>query len=762
MLKKLLLPFGNYQFRNNNKTNRIFNKLVLCFFLSIFLSAIIVGLVTYFNSSLLIKKQVNKIHLDSLNDSTRSLDEKINMLQQSIYGNYDYTSIMRLQNVKGSVDEKDEQNITNIISMLSKIKGSSDVLQDAFIYFKESGSLISSASKYDADTFFSRVYQFKFDDLNRWIDNFYQSDKLRLFSTNEFIYYSPQYHKVLSAIAFVYSLPINTWKQNAALIILLKDTSISDIINESNLLGEGTNLLLNSKGDILLGSTGSFTRYDFKKSQISNKIHNYKGSNGSFTANLGGSQRIIYFTKSEFADFDILSVVPAQYTNNLIYQLKNTTIILGICLVFISIVASLILSRYIYGFLIYDPNSLKQSNIYIKERFIHKLINSYLEENTDIQSELIDLGLCFNEDKFLMSIVQIDNYVDFIEKNSENDTQQIKKNITEIIKNQLEENVKVYVLKEYEYIAILINFDDHNDNIISKLVTDFNIIQEKLRNNFNLSITVGIGLPVIDITKLCISYSQAKSALKTKAFLGRNGIYTYVENENEDEDVDIFYLTLGEQEKILGYLNHGNISKDYEYVESIIDTGINANKGNFEYLNELFRQFLGLGVYSLYSLGISLNEIYGKSFNIYKEFRRCETVDEMKEFIKKQYLFIGEHVKKIYSQKKAIKDSVLNIIKYIENNYQRDISLNEIAEHFHLSPAYFSRYFKQITGSTLIDYINSQRIEKAKALMLDRTKPIREVSQEVGFNNYKTFSRAFKKYTGASPEAYKSNKLYDS
>ena len=98
-------------------------------------------------------------------------------------------------------------------------------------------------------------------------------------------------------------------------------------------------------------------------------------------------------------------------------------------------------------------------------------------------------------------------------------------------------------------------------------------------------------------------------------------------------------------------------------------------------------------------------------------------------------------------------------IKYIEENYRRDISLHDIAGYISLSPCHTSHLFKQCTGDSFVIYLNRFRINKSKELLLKTNKKISEISTEVGFTNKRHFSRTFRNYTGISPIEYRNKFL---
>lgn len=97
--------------------------------------------------------------------------------------------------------------------------------------------------------------------------------------------------------------------------------------------------------------------------------------------------------------------------------------------------------------------------------------------------------------------------------------------------------------------------------------------------------------------------------------------------------------------------------------------------------------------------------------------------------------------------------AILKLLTYIEQHYNEDIGLNELAEMASMSTAYLSVLFKSEVGMSYIKYLTSVRMNKAKELLRDGKK-VGEVSEMVGYHNYRYFTDTFKKYVGKTPKAY--------
>ncbi|GGG07675.1 hypothetical protein GCM10010912_60410 [Paenibacillus albidus] len=99
--------------------------------------------------------------------------------------------------------------------------------------------------------------------------------------------------------------------------------------------------------------------------------------------------------------------------------------------------------------------------------------------------------------------------------------------------------------------------------------------------------------------------------------------------------------------------------------------------------------------------------------------------------------------------------SMNEIVKYIEQNYPSDLSLQEVAGKFYVSREYVSRRFKHEYGINFSDYIVNIRIEKAKLLLENPHYKLSQIAEMVGFHDVKYFSKVFKKQTGSTPKDYR-------
>lgn len=98
----------------------------------------------------------------------------------------------------------------------------------------------------------------------------------------------------------------------------------------------------------------------------------------------------------------------------------------------------------------------------------------------------------------------------------------------------------------------------------------------------------------------------------------------------------------------------------------------------------------------------------------------------------------------------AANEKILGVLSYINEHLTEEISIDALAEHFFISKYYLMHSFKEETGYTIGNYVTMKRLRYARELILGGM-PVTQACFESGFQNYSTFSRAYKKNFGISP-----------
>ena len=165
-------------------------------------------------------------------------------------------------------------------------------------------------------------------------------------------------------------------------------------------------------------------------------------------------------------------------------------------------------------------------------------------------------------------------------------------------------------------------------------------------------------------------------------------------------------------------------------------------------------------------------------FNLSTGVRNHLIVDEMEDAFKKSVktndiefsdmindiLLIENLINSIYVSYGKIYENLkndeilLSTIEFINNNYMHKLTLKLLATNCHCNTSYLSRLFKEKCGINIIDYINLERVKKAKEMLSISSLRITEIALVCGFSTPDYFSQVFKKYTKLSPSEYRNSR----
>ena len=102
---------------------------------------------------------------------------------------------------------------------------------------------------------------------------------------------------------------------------------------------------------------------------------------------------------------------------------------------------------------------------------------------------------------------------------------------------------------------------------------------------------------------------------------------------------------------------------------------------------------------------------------------------------------------------------VNDVVRYINDHFDSNLTLASLAKNFFFSPSYLSRCFKQITGFNLKDYINQVRLLEAEKKLTNTSLSISDIGRLTGFSSQTHFGRQFKKYKGITPTLYRKKSI---
>lgn len=149
----------------------------------------------------------------------------------------------------------------------------------------------------------------------------------------------------------------------------------------------------------------------------------------------------------------------------------------------------------------------------------------------------------------------------------------------------------------------------------------------------------------------------------------------------------------------------------------------------------------------MYNLALYVIEIFGSD----ELSHRCSKILLVDHQRKSQLPYMATIFRKNHGDSQILKAQ-----RWFEDNYVSQFTIDDVANVVGLSPRHFKRRFKKATGENPLRYLQQMRLETAKTMLETSLENVEIITQQVGYEDSRTFRRLFKQYTSLSPREYRS------
>ena len=265
----------------------------------------------------------------------------------------------------------------------------------------------------------------------------------------------------------------------------------------------------------------------------------------------------------------------------------------------------------------------------------------------------------------------------------------------------------------------------------------------KIEEYLKLSSTVGLSKAYSTLENVKQAFSESMQALDNIYYEGYGNLYLY-SAARFSEKLNIAY---GELQETFTLAGEQNILK--EPLENFLE-----HLGTEKLRPDLMRKLEDYISTNLLSFFNQLKTAFDKEIELpYNLYGNSLTYEECCRKLVSCAAFIDEMQRKVQDcyERQEINDAV----RYIRHNYNRNITLEEIAKSVNLSKVYFSQLFKNETGMNFTDFLIQFRIEEAAKLLKSTDMKVYEIAEQVGIPDQHYFNRLFKNITGVTPKKFR-------
>ncbi|WP_066250928.1 response regulator transcription factor [Neobacillus drentensis] len=277
-------------------------------------------------------------------------------------------------------------------------------------------------------------------------------------------------------------------------------------------------------------------------------------------------------------------------------------------------------------------------------------------------------------------------------------------------------------------------------------------IYQMLRDTMNISCPIVLGKPVNKNNSLMDSYLFAKQLYFNRNILAAVESRVYVKDNLPSHSLRNLMDYSSQIEMAVQAGENG------AFVEVIRQIESDFTADHFLTLKQLLHlenEYLVISNkwFKHYHLPVLATEEIEKRMDLFFD----ETGNfKLEEYIQRKKREIAIFLKKVKKKTLQKNSNIIHEIeKYLQANFDRDVKLQEISEHFYISREYISRKFKQEFNVNISDYIVKFRLKKAKSLLKNSQLKIYEIANMIGYQDDKYFRKVFKKVEGITPNEYR-------
>jgi two-component system response regulator YesN len=305
-------------------------------------------------------------------------------------------------------------------------------------------------------------------------------------------------------------------------------------------------------------------------------------------------------------------------------------------------------------------------------------------------------------------------------------------------------------------IFVIVNYKTENKKIFRKALN--NIIDEgHLFRDFvrDLMITVSVGNAQASFVNVSQSANEAKEALNDRIVLGSGKIIQFSPELHMIKSIESI-VSFEKRRKLLDMIEVLNVVEIKKWIDETEVGILGLSNVSGQFILDTINEILEIILYGLKNHA-NVKVVDKSLINEFNEALLMQnTIRTAFELTNK---YIGKMLQQIADDRKNESNRpIKEAQKYINEHYASPVNLEEVSAVIGFNATYFSTLFKKETGMNFLEYVTIVRIKTAKQLLSDSKKSVLDISHEVGYSDFKHFTKQFKKVTGLTPSEYR--KLY--
>ncbi len=397
-------------------------------------------------------------------------------------------------------------------------------------------------------------------------------------------------------------------------------------------------------------------------------------------------------------------------------------------------------------------NEVKRNFDWLRNEFLKNLVIGKISTFEEIQfyNNYYETGM--KEGKYIVCTLIADEWAELNGKYSGEEIHILQNTINTILGEVIQFD-KIFFPYNINHYVLVIYMDCFSENsFISSIYEALSRFQTAVLRYTNISFTVGISGIKEKLQEIHIAHKESIQAAVYKFYKGSGKIYKLGDITLKDEDPGVKWINKENIRAIKDSLERGKMDCIDKILEECF-ADIEQNQYDITLVKQFFTDFIIFIRNSLIEHAEKYEADIERVEKISNQFNMCETYSEAKNTLLMYTAGIESSLNKWNTMQYS--EIVSKAVQNISANYDKNLTLNSVADSINVNSSYLSRLFLKETGQNFIDYLTDIKVKKAMSFLIGSNLSVQEVGEKVGYQNPKYFNRVFKKLAGVSPNQYR-------
>ncbi|MDL2233652.1 AraC family transcriptional regulator, partial [Ruminococcaceae bacterium OttesenSCG-928-L11] len=385
----------------------------------------------------------------------------------------------------------------------------------------------------------------------------------------------------------------------------------------------------------------------------------------------------------------------------------------------------------------------------VREKIFTDLLMGNITGEEEFTQLCRNTGICFEHEAFLVACVQTFGVGKELTAEEKVLSRVLVKNIFAQHSRRDENQLLRAVEENEENIGIIVSWSPREDDRMLEYFLDLAAQARKsLAANSSIDLFVTIRLPVEDMMQIPEAYSRAKTD-QIYRYIATNTYYMASDMSGPETRPLVPPMDMN---RIISATNADRLDLVHRYVQAMVDSFDETSAEEWYKLKS--RALVIAGSIFNQAFLSTQQTMWQQLYEETEQMLRADNGKQLLEGLRRLTDILNRERITSLSQSESGSQYVRKAYLFIEENYERDFSISDIAEYLSINVKYLSRLFKQESGQTMTQYISKLRLEKAVKLLEQSELTVQAVGTQVGFGDVRGFIRLFKKAYGETPNEY--------